>query len=337
MEKALSYDDVLLKPLKSDVTDLSSVETSVNLSGLELEAPVISAAMDTVTEKEMASKLAELGGLGVIHRFLPVEEQAGMIEKVSAGSRAAAIGLEDRRRAEKLGEAGVDALVLDIAHGHHVKLLEEIEYYSESYPDTTVVAGNVATRKAAAEIEKAGADVLKVGIGPGSACTTREVAGAGVPQFTAVRNCSKAVEAPVIADGGIRKPGDLVKAVMAGASAGMMGGLFAGTEEAPGELVEENGNKFKVYRGMSTEEAARKRAEREDRDFAYEDSISEGVVSKTEYKGSVEKVFEQMVGGLRSGISYCGADNIEEARGNAKFIEISNSTQARNGGHIESI
>ncbi len=337
MNKGLSYDDVLLKPLKSSVTDLSSVDTSISLAGIELEAPIVSAAMDTVTEEEMAAKLGELGGLGVIHRFLSVEEQASMVEKAKDEGVpvAAAIGLGDSKRASSLVDAGVDALVVDIAHGHHEKMLEELERYRNSFPETSIIAGNVATVQGARDLEKSGADVVKVGIGPGSACTTREVTGAGVPQFTAVKRCSEAVDVPVIADGGIRKPGDLVKALMAGAAAGMIGGMFAGTKEAPGELVEKNGEKYKIYRGMSTEEAARKRAERQGRELVYEDRISEGISTRTEYKGSVENAVRRLLGGLKSGISYCGSNNLKGAQENAEFIEVSDSTQLRNGGHIE--
>lgn len=336
MKEALSYDDVLLKPKKSSVTDLSQVDTSVDFSGIELEVPVLSAAMDTVTEEEMAEELANLGCLGVIHRFLPVEEQAEMVARVE-GNAAAAVGLKDRERSEELVAAGLNCLVVDIAHGHHEKMMEEVNYYSEAYPEAVLVAGNVATREGARDLEEAGADAVKIGIGPGSACTTRQVAGAGVPQFTAVKECSQAVEVPVIADGGIRKPGDLVKAIMAGATAGMIGGMFAGTDEAPDELVEEKGQKYKVYRGMSSEEAARKRAEREEREIQYEDRVSEGVETRTEYKGSVERVVKKLEGGLKSGISYCGADNIPEARKNSEFVKVTDSTQWRNGAHIEKL
>lgn len=352
LNRGLSYDDVLLTPNKTAVKSLSNVNTSIELDGLKLSAPVISAAMDTVTEKEFAAEIAQLGGLGVLHRFMSAQEQADQIQEIKQiESRdtnssvdkkgnlivGAAIGLYDEKRAEKLTTAGVDALVIDIAHGHHEKLLEKLEYYSTEYPETVIIAGNIATAEAAKELEEAGADAVKVGIGPGSACTTREMTGVGVPQFTAVKNCAEAVEVPVIADGGIRKPGDLAKAVMAGASAGMIGGMFAGTEEAPGKLVTENGDKYKEFRGMSSREAAEKRAEKEGRELKLSEKVSEGDSDKVEFKGSLESVMAQLKGGLASSISYCGADNLQDAREKATFMEITSSTQYRNGSHMKGI
>lgn len=348
MKQGLSYDDVLLRPSKTSVTSLSDVDTSVSLAGLELKVPAVSAPMDTVTEKDLAIEIAQLGGLGVIHRFMPEQEQVEQVSKARQAetppgstvndegrlATAAAVGLEDSRRASKLVEAGVDMLVLDIAHGHHEKMLEEIDRYSERFPDVALLAGNIATVEAARDLEDAGADVVKVGIGPGSACTTREMAGAGVPQYTAVKSCAEAVEMPVIADGGIRKPGCLMKALAAGATAGMMGGMFAGTTEAPGNLVEEDGEKFKNFRGMSSKEAAEKRAEREGRELDFSETFSEGVATRIEYKGDLEKIIHQLRGGLKSGISYCGADNVQDARENAEFVKVSGSTQYRNGSHI---
>jgi IMP dehydrogenase len=352
LNRGLSYDDVLLKPRKTSVKSLSDVDTSTELAGIELTVPVTSAAMDTVTEKEFAEELARLGGLGVIHRFLLPDEQADQVREVKAGSVnkedaatddngnllvGAAIGLHDEKRAEKLVKTGVDALVLDIAHGHHQKLLEKLENYSERYTDTVLIAGNVATAEAARDLEKSGADVVKVGIGPGSACTTREMTGVGVPQFTAVRDCADAVEIPVIADGGIRKPGELAKAVMAGASAGMMGGMFAGTDETPGEKIEENGETYKKYRGMSSKEAAEERSEKEERELKLSEKVSEGESDRVKYKGELEDIIIELKGGLSSSISYCGADNLIEARENAEFVEITSSTQYRNGSHMHTI
>ena len=352
LNRGLSYDDVLLKPKKTSVKSLSDVDTSVKFAGLELSVPVTSAAMDTVTEKEFAIELARLGGLGVIHRFMSSEKQAKQVREVKNSSVensdsatdekdrplvGAAIGLYDEKRAEKLKESGVDALVIDIAHGHHEKLIEKLEYYSEKYQETVIIAGNVATAEAAKDLEEAGADVVKVGIGPGSACTTREMTGVRVPQFTAVKECSDAVEIPVIADGGIRKPGELAKAVMAGASVGMMGGMFAGTKETPGEVIEENGQTYKIYRGMSSEEAARERAENEDRELKLSEKVSEGDSDKLKYKGPLEEIIVQLKGALSSSISYCGADNLEEARKNAELIEVTSSTQYRNGAHMNSL
>ncbi len=351
MQKGLSYDDVLIKPQKTSVTSLSDVDTSTQIAGKELSLPVVSAAMDTVTETEMAVELARQGGLGCIHRFLTPSQQAEQVEKVKEAEvenrRAAtdengdllvsgAVGLDDRQRAEKLISAGVDFIVLDIAHGHHESLLEDIRFYSEE-TSVPVIAGNVGTAEGAKDFEEAGADAVKVGIGPGSACTTREMTGAGVPQFTAVKNCSEAADVPVIADGGIRKPGDLAKAVAAGAAAGQIGGMFAGTDEAPGEMMEIEGEKYKIFRGMASREAAEERVKREERDEKYSDRVPEGVETKVEYKGELERITSNLRGGLRSSISYCGADNIPEAQDNSEFIQISESTQSRNSHHAESL
>lgn len=352
LNQGLSYDDVLLKPRKTSVKSLSEVDTSVKLAGLDLSVPATSAAMDTVTEKELAVQLARFGGLGVLHRFMSAEEQAEQVRKVKRNPPqkdsaavdsdgrllvGAAIGLYDEERAEKLVEAGVDALVIDIAHGHHEELMEKLEYYSKEYSDTVLIAGNVATAEAAKDLEEAGADVIKIGIGPGSACTTREMTGVGVPQFTAVGECADAVEVPVIADGGIRKPGDLAKAIMAGASAGMIGGMFAGTDEAPGKLVEKNGEKYKEFRGMSSREAAERRAEKEGRELKLSEKVSEGKADKVEYKGSLEPLITQLRGGLCSSVSYCGADSVQDAQENAEFIEVTSSTQYRNGSHMKTL
>lgn len=338
MDKGLSYDDVLLKPQKTSIKNLSDVDTSTEIAGLELDVPVVSAAMDTVTEEEFATRLAELGGLGCIHRFMTAEEQASQVSEVKKNGLkvSAAVGLSDRERVEELCDSGVDAIVLDIAHGHHEALLEDIEYYSDNL-EVPVIAGNVGTKEGAIDLESAGADAVKAGIGPGSACTTREMTGAGVPQFTAVRKCSEAVDIPVIADGGIRKPGDLAKAIAAGAAGGQIGGMFAGTEEAPGEKMSIEGKTYKVFRGMASREAAEKRAEREGRDEKYSDRVPEGVETKVEYKGALKDTINELKGGLRSAISYCGADNVPEAQENSEFIEISESTQSRNANHAESL
>jgi IMP dehydrogenase len=351
LEEGLSYDDVLIKPQKTSVTSLSDVDTSVEIAGKELEAPVISAAMDTVTETELAIELARLGGLGCIHRFLTPEEQAKQVEKVKEAETksenaatdennnllvSAAVGLEDRQRAEKLIDSGVDFLVLDIAHGHHESLLGDIRFYSQE-TNIPVIAGNVGTAEGAKDFEEAGADAVKVGIGPGSACTTREMTGAGVPQFTAVQNCAEAVDIPVIADGGIRKPGDLAKSIAVGASAGQIGGMFAGTDEAPGELMEIDGEKYKIFRGMASREAAEERVEREERDEKYSDRVPEGVETRVQYKGELARIISNLKGGLRSSISYCGAHNIPNMQENSEFTKISESTQSRNSHHAESL
>lgn len=317
LEKKLSYDDVLLKPQKTDVDSLSSVETSVSLCGINLEVPMLSAPMDTVTERDMAEALADEGGIGVVHRFLEAGKQASMVEGVSPV--AGAVGLDEFDRCKKLVDVGIDLLVADIAHGHHESFIEFIRKVSHRF-DVPVAAGNVATEEAALDLAEAGADAVKVGVGPGAACTTREMTGAGVPQFSAVKDLAS-TDVDVIADGGIRKPGDMVKALMAGADCVMVGSILGDTVESPRQGE---------FRGMSTKAAAEDRG---DRDLKESDSYEEGETMQYTEDSTVEQVAKEYLGGLKSGLSYCGADNVADARENAEFVKISGSTQYRNRAH----
>ncbi|PSG98624.1 MAG: guanosine monophosphate reductase [Nanohaloarchaea archaeon SW_7_43_1] len=318
-ETKLCYDDVLLKPKKTGVESLSNVDTSTELAGITLEAPMISAPMDTVTERRMAEEIAEQGGIGVVHRFLEPSEQAEMVEGISPV--AGAVGLNEYSRCKELVDAGVDMLVADIAHGHHEAFMDYIEDITEAY-DVPVAAGNVATVEGAYDLSKSGADIVKIGVGPGAACTTREMTGAGYPQFSAVKEISEQnLDADLIADGGIRKPGDLCKALMAGADAVMCGGVFGDTYESP---------KDGEFRGMSTKAAAE---DRSDRDLKESDSYEEGEVMFYEENNCVEDVIQEYLGGLRSGLSYCGANNVTDARDKSEFVRVTGSTQYRNGAH----
>ncbi|WP_254841277.1 guanosine monophosphate reductase [Natronomonas marina] len=335
-ETGLSYDDVLLVPQRSPVDSRGEVDLSTELAdGVELSVPVTTAAMDTVTEESMAAAVAEAGGLGVVHRFLPVDEQAEMVREVTdQGLRtAAAVGIAEDYvdRAAALVEAGACILVLDVAHGHMERALEATETLAERFPDTPLCAGNVVTREAVADLAAAGADCVKVGVGPGSHCTTREVTGFGVPQFTAVERCAAAADehgVTTIADGGITSSGDAVKALLAGADAVMMGGFFAGCAEAPGEIVEIDGQRYKRSRGMSTAAAA------EDRDDKEVDvDADEGVEAVTDFTGPVGPRLEEFTAGIRSGLSYAGAHDLETARHNAEFMEVKGTVERRNGAH----
>ncbi|MEF8790539.1 MAG: guanosine monophosphate reductase, partial [Haloarculaceae archaeon] len=249
----LSYGDALLVPKHSGVDSRDEVDLSTYLTDdLPLEVPLLSAPMDTVTERETAVALSEAGGFGTIHRFLAVEEQAAEVRAASeAGARVgAALGIDEAtvERAEAVVEAGTDCLMLDVAHGHLEACLDATSDVAAEFPSLPLVAGNVATAEGVADLAAAGADCVKVGIGPGSHCTTRKVAGAGVPQLTAVDDCADAAAAHgvrTIADGGIRSSGDAVKALMAGADTVMMGSLFAGTDEAPMPVVEVDGERYK--------------------------------------------------------------------------------------------
>ena len=248
---------------------------------------------------------------------------------------AAAVGIRGdyMERAEKLYDAEVDALVIDIAHGHMERALEVTKELKEAFgDDIDVIAGNIATYEGAKDVIKYGSDAVRVGIGPGSACTTRIVAGVGVPQLTAIMEAYKAAreyDIPIIADGGIRNPGDVVKALAAGASTVMIGRLFAGTDEAPGPVILRNGKRYKMYRGMASFVARLgkevKTSNPDDLEVAEYSYSTEGVEAFVEYKGSVEDIVKRLVAGLRAGMSYLGAFDIEELRLNAEFIRITNS------------
>ncbi|MFN8444210.1 MAG: IMP dehydrogenase [Caldilineaceae bacterium] len=476
-QKGLTFDDVLLIPKRSPVASRQDVETTSWLTPkIQLRVPIVSANMDTVTEAKMAVALARIGGIGILHRFMTVEQQVRQVEQVKraqgymvehpytiadsatvAQARqlmnrhdvgglvvtngnsklvglvtqrdlllapepkaaittvmtqpdriisatpettpedaqrllhehrleklpvldasgnlvglitaqdlvkrqqypestkdskgrlrvGAAIGVkpEDIKRAEKLLEAGVDVLVLDIAHGHADHCIEMVRSLRRTFPKGQIVAGNVATADGARELADAGADAIKVGIGPGSICTTRIVTGFGVPQLTAIMDSIEGLRAggfdlPVIADGGIKTSGDIVKALAAGASTVMIGSLFAGCEESPGSPVIRDGQKFKVVRGMASLGAAigRKTAEGGSDESAesqadWDKVVPEGVEAVVPYRGNVGEIVYQLVGGLRSGLSYGGAKTIKELQENAEFIEISSAGVRESNSH----
>ena len=462
MMVGLSYDDVLLIPKRSRIESRSAVSTDTRITkDIVLHIPILSANMDTVTEAEMAIAMAREGGLGVIHRFMPIEQEtanvkrvkraeAYVIEKpysirknetvskardtmyrngvgsllvVDSGNKllgilsdrdirfakdegsaiskymtprgrmivgAPGIGMNDalkvlddnrleklpivdgnnvvrglitskdiyrRTRSDKtakdkkgrlyvgasigirgdyieraiaLAEAEADLLILDVAHGHTESVIAAVKKVKKELPRVPLVAGNVATADGVRDLASAGADIIKVGIGPGAACITRRVTGAGMPQLTAVMEChSAAVESGVtiIADGGIRQSGDITKALAAGAETVMIGSLLAGTDESPGYFVSRNGVKYKAYRGMASLSAniSRKRLDKGviDPQEVY-DIVPEGVESAVPYRGRLSEVLAQLVGGLRSGMSYSGAADLEELRKNATFVRLTN-------------
>ncbi|HVN59409.1 MAG TPA: IMP dehydrogenase [Bacteroidales bacterium] len=458
--EGLTFDDVLLIPSYSEVLPREVDISTLFSRNIRLNTPVVSAAMDTVTEAELAISIAREGGIGVIHKNMTIEKQASQVKKVkraenvmiydpvtihpdatvaealnlmkeyriggipvvdkngilkgivtnrdlrfeSNASRkisqvmttnlittdhqsnlesaarilqkhkieklpivdetgkliglitykditktkdrpnsckddkgrlmvAAAVGIaaDTLERAESLVNANVDAIVIDTAHGHTKNVIHFLKEIKKNYPGVDVVAGNIGTSEAAKRLVKEGADGVKVGIGPGSICTTRIVAGVGIPQLTAIYNVAKALEGsgiPVIADGGIRYSGDIIKAIAAGADSIMAGSLFAGVEESPGETIIYNGRKFKTYRGMGSIEAMQMGSK--DRYFQdVEDDIKklvpEGIEARVPYKGSLSEVIYQMTGGLRAGMGYLGAGNIETLKKEARFVRITNS------------
>ncbi len=339
MREALTFDDVLLVPKYSDVLP-SQVDISTEIAGLNLKIPILSAAMDTVTEWKMAMEMARLGGLGVIHKNMTPEEQAEQILRVKReGFKVAgALGTspDTLERAEKIVRAGVDLLVVDTAHGHSKRVIDTVKELKRSFPDVPVMAGNVATGEGARDLISAGADVVKVGVGPGSICTTRLVAGVGVPQMTAIFDAvveCKKHGVPIVADGGIRYPGDVVKALAAGASAVMIGSLLAGTDESPGKLIVKDGVKYKYYRGMGSVPAMKKGSA--DRYFKSGSGkmVPEGVEALVPYRGSLRSVLDWIVVGIRSGFGYIGARNIEELWEKAEFVRITHAGYAESQVH----
>ncbi len=464
----LTFDDVLLIPAYSEVLP-RNVELSTKFSrNIKLNVPIVSAAMDTVTEAKLAIAIAREGGIGVIHKNMSIAEQARQVHAVKRAENgmiydpvtitrgstvrealammkeyhiggipvvdderklvgivtnrdlrfernlnslvddvmtkenlvttsqstdlqqaadilqqykieklpvvdkdnhliglvtykditkakdkpyackdklgrlrvAAGVGVtaDSMQRVDALVEAGVDAIVIDTAHGHSKGVVGVLKEVKAKYPELDVVVGNIATGEAARYLVEAGADGVKVGIGPGSICTTRVIAGVGVPQLSAVYDVAKALEGtgvPLIADGGIRYSGDIVKALAAGAYSVMLGGMLAGVEESPGETIIYNGRKYKSYRGMGSLEAMEKGSK--DRYFQDAESdvkklVPEGIAARVPYKGSLYEVVYQMIGGLRSGMGYCGAANIE-ALHNAKFTRITNAGVAESHPH----
>ena len=457
IKEGLTFDDVLLIPRKSDVIP-SQVETGTRLTKkINLNIPIISAGMDTVTESKLAIAMARQGGIGIIHKNMTIEQQAAEVDKVKRSEHGVIVDpfflspehtiqdaeeimgrykisgvpivddegtlvgiitnrdlrferdpekkicdamtkdhlitapegttLEDaeailkKHRIEKLpivdenyklkglitikdiekkiqypnaakdrqgrllaGAAvgttadtmdrvaalvkdHVDVIVLDTAHGHSTNVSTWLKKIKAEYPDLQVIAGNIATGEAARDLIEAGADAVKVGMGPGSICTTRVVSGMGVPQITAVMDCAEVADeydVPVIADGGIKFSGDITKAIAAGASTVMLGSLFAGTEEAPGELLLYQGRQFKAYRGMGSVDAMSQANNSSDRYFqsGAKKLVPEGIEGRVAYKGSLADNVFQLMGGLRSGMGYCGCKNIEELRHDANFIKI---------------
>ena len=333
IKEALTFDDVLLTPKYSEILP-SEVTTNTSLSkNLNLKIPIISSAMDTVTESKMAIAIAKAGGIGVIHRNLDIKSQISEINKVKSKKllvgAAVGAGPLEYKRAEAILKANVDLIVVDTAHGHTKKVGEIIRKIKKLKSNkTTLCAGNIATTEAAKFLIKLGAEVIKVGIGPGSICTTRLVAGIGVPQLSAILAVRKGVgrkKVSIIADGGIKFSGDISKALAAGADAVMIGSLFAGTNESPGKIIKKNGKLFKNFRGMGSIGAMNKGSA--DRYFQTKQKdtskyVPEGVEGLVKYKGSVEKIIYRLIGGLKSSMGYLGKKKIINLRNKPKFVKI---------------
>lgn len=321
--KGLTFDDVLIIPARSDVRSRRDPQLTSKLTrNVSIDTPIVSANMDMVTEYDMAFAMSQLGGLGILHRFLSIEDQAAQARRLKdAGvkniSASVGVGEEFKPRAQALVDAGVNIITIDIAHGHSVQMMETMKWLKDRYPQVELIAGNMATPDAARDLIESGADAIKVGIGPGSMCTTRIITGCGVPQLTAIALCTEVAASygvPVIADGGIRNSGDMVKAFAAGASTVMLGSMLSGTIETPGEI--KNGKKH--YRGMAS-----RSAQESWRGGVPEGMAPEGEATQVTVKGHVKDVIFEVTGGIRSGMSYINATSIAEIKEKALFMEMS--------------
>ena len=333
IKEALTFDDVTMAPKYSEVLP-SEVDTSIKLSkNLLLKIPILTSAMDTVTESKMSIAIAKAGGIGVIHRNLSIKKQIEHIKKVKKKKllvgAAVGAGPLEFKRAEAILKEKVDLIVVDTAHGHSKKVAEIIKIIVKKKTNkTTLCAGNIATAEAAKFLIKLGVDIIKVGIGPGSICTTRLVAGIGVPQLSAILEVKKGVKnnkTKIISDGGIKYSGDIAKALAAGADAVMIASLFAGTLETPGKLIKKNGKIYKSFRGMGSVGAMNKGSadryfqEKQRNNSKY---VPEGVEGFVKFKGNVTSIVYKLIGGLKSSMGYLGTKKIVNLRKKPNFIKI---------------
>ncbi len=361
--QGVTFDDILLIPRYSDFKR-QDIDLSTQLSkNIKINLPLISAPMDTVTESDLAIALGKAGGVGIIHRNLTPAQQADEVHKVKqAGVVATAAiggGKGALERAETLVKAGVEMIVVDSAHGCADYIIDTISSLKNRFPEVEVMGGNIATYEGAEALIKAGADSLRVGMGPGAICTTRIISGMGVPQVTAILETARAAEKhgiPIVADGGIKYSGDIVKALAAGASCVMMGSMFASSQEAPGETREltaeqvpsrfksifKQGVKtyvFKSYRGMGSigamQQGTKIKSEDEFHGKSYKDRVlvAEGVEGLVPVNGPVQQIVDQMVGGIRSGMYYVGCRSIAELWNQAKFMQITQASLAESHPH----
>ncbi len=349
--EGLSFDDVLLLPGYSEYP-LSELKVETKLTKeIQLKIPFVSANMDTVTEWELAAALAREGGIGIVHRSMTSDEQAQHIFKVKYTDHfgfdnavcdkrnrllvGASVGTsrDVTDRVETLVSAGVDIISVDVSNGYSLQVLKAIERIKAKFPDLPLIGGNVATPEAVRALSSAGADCIKVGMGPGAICTTRTVAGTGVPQLTAILNCAEAADecgVTVIADGGIRFSGDVAKALAAGANSVMLGSLFAGTKESPGQSITNMGKQYKPYRGMGSKAVMVRSGG--DRHFQPGSKlyVPEGAEGMVPYVGTVAEVVSQMVGGLIAAMGYSGAKDIDALRTGSRFVRVTGACHPKN-------
>ncbi len=346
MKKALTYDDIQLVPSYSEITSRQNINLKTMLSKrYGLLTPIVASPMDTICEEEMAYKMMLMGGVGCIHRFMTIEEQVQIIKNLKFKIYGegfggpfedwgvmyddwhaeepyvpimAAIGVQDndKERAKSLTEAGANVLLIDVAHGHHLNVIKMIEWCKSNLnPNVDIIAGNIATAEAAVDLEKAGVDGLRVGIGGGSLCTTRVKTGFGIPNVTSLQNVLEVATVPVMADGGIRSSGDIAKALALGASNVMLGSLLAGTDEAPGMIIEKPNGLYKRYRGAASLETKLTHGQQA--------RNVEGESTVVPYKGGAKFIVNGLMDGVNSALSYAGATNLKEFRPN--YVEVTNA------------
>lgn len=342
MKKNITFNDVLISPQYSTIKSRKTIDLSTILAPrLELKTPIISAPMDTVTETEMSNALAEVGGLGIIHRYNSIEDQCNLISKVSENLYAgAAIGVTDKafERATALVNNGCTILCIDVAHGHHILVKNMVQRLRKTFGNTiTIIAGNIATAEAYIDMYEWGVDIARVGVGGGSICSTRVQTGHGIPTLQSVLYIAEAKQTyeyrydlkmpSILADGGIKTSGDIVKALAAGADAVMLGSMLAGSDESPGEVIGKTSeNPIKIYRGMASPEAQI--------DWRGYTSSEEGISATVPYKGSVIPILDSLKKGITSGLSYSGCSSIKEFQQKAQFLQQSESSKTESGTHI---
>lgn len=340
LKDTVCFDDVLLVPKKSDISSREEISLKTSLGNKKFRLPIISSPMDTVTEEKMALAMFSQGALGIVHRYNSVREQCSIVEKIytklentsseNIGNISAAISAskDSIKRAKSLYASGARILCVDVAHGHHTLVESTLKSLKDAFAESvTIIAGNVATAPAFKDLSEWGADAIRVGIGGGSICSTRLQTGHGVPTLQSVFDCRDAGDASLIADGGVRNAGDVVKALAAGADMVMLGSMLAGTNETPGEIFQSNDNKaYKVYRGMASPEAQ----------IAWrgEARSLEGVSTTVPYKGEVEKILFNLYKNIKSGLSYSGSRNLVEFRAAARFIKQTGSGLNESNTHI---
>lgn len=337
LQEGLTFDDVLLVPKFSDIEHRADVCTSSEvMPGITLEKPFISANMDTITEFQMAIAMAENGCLGILHRFLSIEQMLEQIDLYNNAAKEAGItqpfvvsvGVHDQERIKAAYDKGIRHFCIDVAHGHHILVKRTIEHFRSTYNDVIVIAGNVCTYDATYDLFSWGADCVKVGIGPGSVCSTRIKTGVGYPQLSAVMHSSRAkkdfeeknnTKKYIIADGGIKNYGDVTKAMAAGADSIMMGSIFSGCKQTPGRVMRNEKEEIvKSFRGMASSSAQT--------DFGIEDINEEGIAVNVKYKGNISHILTRLSKGLKSGMSYCASHSIQELQESPNFVKVTQSS-----------